>query len=104
MDLHKTTDKVKPKFNVGDWVVNKFGDLWHIDSFDGKYYQVSNGDKHCYFPIEKQNEMRLCSMIEEVKKMFAKLGDKEQVDVMVDFYNYIFSIQQDEFKKRIGVE
>ena len=43
-------------------------------------------------------------MVEELKKMFAKLGDKEQVDVMVDFYNYIYSIQQDEFKKRIGVE
>ena len=43
-------------------------------------------------------------MIKELKKMFVKLGDKEQVDVMVDFYNYIYSIQQDEFKKRIGVE
>ena len=36
--------------------------------------------------------------------MFAKLGYKEQVDVMVDFYNYLFSIQQDEFKQKIGVE
>lgn len=43
-------------------------------------------------------------MIEEMKKMFAKLGDKEQVDIMVDFYNYLFSIQQDEFKQKIGVE
>ena len=43
-------------------------------------------------------------MVEEVKKMFAKLGYKEQVDVMVDFYNYLFSIQQDEFKQKIGVE
>ena len=43
-------------------------------------------------------------MVEEVKKMFAQLGDKEQVDVMVDFNNYIYSIQQDEFKQRIGVE
>jgi hypothetical protein len=43
-------------------------------------------------------------MIEKLKKMFVQLGDKEQVDVMVDFYNYIYSIQQDEFKKRIRVE
>jgi hypothetical protein len=43
-------------------------------------------------------------MMGELKKMFAKLGYKEQVDVMVDFYNYIFSIQQDEFKQKIGVE
>ena len=43
-------------------------------------------------------------MVEEIEKMFAKLGYKEQVDVMVDFYNYLFSIQQDEFKQKIGVE
>lgn len=43
-------------------------------------------------------------MKEELKKMFVQLGDKEQVDIMVDFYNYIYSIQQDEFKQRIGVE
>ena len=51
----------------------------------------------------KQNKS-IRNMVEELKKMFAKLGDKEQVDVMVDFYNYIFSIQQDEFKQRIGIE
>lgn len=54
----KLTDKVEPKFKVGDWVVNKFGDVWHIDSFD-RNYQVSNGDKYCYFTIEKQNEMHI---------------------------------------------
>ena len=43
-------------------------------------------------------------MIEEVEKMFTQLGDKEQVDVMVDFYNYLYSIQQDEFKERVGLE
>jgi hypothetical protein len=53
---------VEPKFKVGDWVVNKFGDVWHIDSFDKKNYQVSNGDKYNYFPISKQNEMRLWSI------------------------------------------
>ena len=58
-----------------------------------------------YFCIEvKQLKQIDKIMIEELKKMFAKLGDKEQVDIMVDFYNYIFSIQQDEFKQRIGVE
>jgi hypothetical protein len=43
-------------------------------------------------------------MKEELGKMFAQLGDKEQVDVMVDFYNYLYSIQQDEFKERVGLE
>ena len=50
---------VEPKFKVGDWVVNKLGDLWHIDSFDKKYYQVSDGKgNYNYFPIAKQDEMR----------------------------------------------
>lgn len=62
------TNKIKPKFHEGEWVVNKFGDAWHIDSFDSKNYQVSNsnGDKYCYFPIEKQNEMHLWT-IQDVK-------------------------------------
>jgi len=55
----KHDDKVEPKFHEGEWVANRFGDVWHIDSFDSKNYQVSNGDRHCYFPIEKQDEMHL---------------------------------------------
>lgn len=51
---------VEPKFKVGDWVVNKFGDSWHIDSFDKKNYQVSDGKgNYNYFPISKQDEMHL---------------------------------------------
>lgn len=55
----KPVDKTPLKFKIGDWVVNKFGDVWHIDSFDSKNYQVSNGDKYCYFPIKKQDKMHL---------------------------------------------
>ena len=52
--------KVEPKFKVGDWVVNKLGDVWHIDSFDKKNYQVSDGKgNYNYFPISKQDEMHL---------------------------------------------
>lgn len=48
------------KFKVGDWVVNKFCDLWHIDSLDNKNYQVSDGKgNYNYFPISKQDEMHL---------------------------------------------
>ena len=54
------TDKIEPKFKVGDWVVNKFGDSWHIDSLDKKNYQVSDGKgNYNYFPISKQDEMHL---------------------------------------------
>ena len=53
-------DKIEPKFKVGDWAVNKFGDSWHIDSFDKKNYQVSDGKgNYNYFPISKQDEMHL---------------------------------------------
>lgn len=56
----ESTDKVKPKFKVGDWVVNKFGQIWHIDSFDKKNYQVSNNiGERSYFSISNQDEMRL---------------------------------------------
>ena len=55
-----TSDNIEPKFNVGDWVVNKFGDSWHIDSLDKKNYQVSNGKgNYNYFPILKHNEMHI---------------------------------------------
>lgn len=56
-------DKIKPKFKVGDWVVNKFGDSWYIDSLDKKNYQVSDGKgNYNYFPISKQDEMHLWTM------------------------------------------
>lgn len=56
-------DKIEPKFKVGDWVVNKFGDSWHIDSLDKKNYQVSDGKgNYNYFPISKQDEMHLWTM------------------------------------------
>lgn len=62
----KPANKVKPKFKVDDWVVNKFGNVWHIDSINKKNYQVSNGNEYNYFPISKQDEMHLWS-IEDAK-------------------------------------
>lgn len=64
MDKKQLNDiKIKPKFREGDWVVNKLGDSWHIDSFDKKNYQVSNGKgNYNYFPISKQDEMHLWSI------------------------------------------
>lgn len=51
---------VEPKFHEGDWVVNKFGDSWHIDSLDKKNYQVSDVKGNWnYFPISKQDEIHL---------------------------------------------
>lgn len=59
-ELKESDDKIEPKFKVGNWVVNKFGDSWHIDGFDKKNYQVSDGKgNYNYFPISKQDEMFL---------------------------------------------
>lgn len=56
------TDKT-PRFKIGDWIVNKFGDSWHIDSIDNKNYQVSDRKgNYNYFPISKQDEMHFWTM------------------------------------------
>ena len=74
-DEQKSTDKIESRFKVGDWVINKFGDSWHIDSLDKKNYQVSDGKgNYNYFPISKQDEMHLWTIQD------AKDGD------MLSFY------------------
>ena len=80
-----STDKIEPKFKVGDWVVNKFGDSWHIDSLDKKNYQVSNGKgNYNYFPILKHNEMHIWTIQD------AKDGDVIQLGkVIAIFKKYI---------------
>lgn len=65
-DEQKTDNKPEQKFAVNDWVVNKYGDIWHIDSLDKKNYQVSNKGRYNYFPIAKQDEMHLWT-IEDAK-------------------------------------
>ena len=79
-------DKFKPKFNVGDWVVNKFGDSWHIDSFDKKNYQVSDGKgNYNYFPILKQDEMHLWS-IEDAKEGDVLSYETDEGDLWIMLY------------------
>lgn len=81
----KPADKVEPMFKVGDWVVNKFGNVWHIDSLDKKNYRVSDGNKYNYFPIAKQNEMHLWTIAD------AKDGDVLAVEDVVFVYKRILS-------------
>ena len=73
---------VEPNFHEGDWVVNKFGDLWHIDSIDNKNYQVSNGKgNYNYFPILIQDKMHLWT-----------IQDAKNGDVLVNGSNiFIFN-------------
>ncbi len=55
--------KPEPKFKAGDWVVNKFGVSWHIDSLDKKNYQISDvKGNYTYFPISKQGEIHIWTM------------------------------------------
>ena len=71
----KSANKIEPRFKVGNWVVNKSDDPWHIDSFDNKNYQVSDRKgNYNYFPISKQDEMHLWTIQD------AKDGD------MLSFY------------------
>ena len=57
----------EPKFKVGDWVINKLGDSWHIVNLDKKNYKVCDGKgNYNYFPISKQDKMHLWT-IQDVK-------------------------------------
>ena len=66
-DSEKIVGKIVLKFKVGDWIVNKLGNVWHIDSFDNKNYKVTdiNGNHKC-FPISIQDRMHLWT-IQDVK-------------------------------------
>ena len=80
--MDKSLYKIETRFKVGDWVVNKFGDSWHIDSLDKKNYQVSDGKgNYNYFPISKQDEMHLWT-----------IQDVNDCDVLVNGSNiFIFN-------------
>lgn len=83
----KPADKVKPEFHEGDWVVNKLGDSWHIDSFDEENYQVSNGKgNYNWFPISKQDEMHLWT-IQDAKDGDVLAFDNDTVVIFKDRYN-----------------
>ena len=84
-DKKKLVDNVEPKFKVGDWVVNKLGDSWHIDSFDKKYYQVSDRKgNYNYFPITKQDEMRLWTIQDaEDGDVLTYVTDEEDLWIMI---------------------
>ena len=82
----------EPKFKVGDWVVNKFGDSFHIDSLDKKNYQVSNGKgNYNYFSISKQDEMHLWD-IQDAKDgdvlSLSWLEDKNLCEKIIIFKKY----------------
>lgn len=80
-------DKIEPKFNIGDWVVNKFGDSWHIDSLDKKNYQVSDGKgNYNYFPIPKQDEMHLWTIQDAKDGDVLEFGDHGRLVVGIVSY------------------
>ena len=85
--LEKQGEQEEPKFKVGDWVVNKFGDSWHIDSLDKKNYQVSDGKgNYNYFPISKQDEMHIWT-IQDAKDSDILAFSNDTIVIFKDLYN-----------------
>lgn len=84
----QTTDKVEPKFKVGDWIVLPLGIIARIDSLNSTDYQVTTTDgKICDFKISKQDNYRLWSITD------AKDGDliyvsTEEKGIQAIFHEY----------------
>jgi len=80
----KLDDEIESRFKVGDWIVNRLDDLWHIDSFDKKNYQISDGKgNYNYFSILKQDEMHLWTIKD------AKHGDVLAYDTVVLIFDHL---------------
>ena len=70
----RTTDKVEPKFKVGDWVVdNECGKLNQIDSVRDKGYDFANGDYMSYESAHK--ELRLWAIQDAEDGDVLEFGD-----------------------------
>ena len=71
---------IKPKFKVGDWIVDTIiGGVWHIDSINKDYYKVSDGrGNDTYCPIIRQDEIHLWS-IEDAKKGDVLVASDESI-------------------------
>lgn len=92
---NETVNKTEPKFKVGDWIVNRLGNIWHIDSFDAKNYQVTNTKgEHNYFPINIQDRMHLWTIAD------AKPGDvlaTEPIDAYPSPFVAIYKIRRPDY-------
>ena len=90
----KTVNKIEPKFHEGDWVVNKLGDSWHIDSFDKKNYQVSDGKgNYNYFPISKQDEMHLWTIADAKPGDVLAFKDDSYILLVKEVHNTIYGMR-----------
>lgn len=90
-------NNIEPKFKVGDWIVNRLGNIWHIDSFDTKNYQVTtNKGEHNYFPINIQDRMHIWTIAD------AKDGDILVGKIDGDDYILIFKQIKDGWIETYG--
>lgn len=100
---------VEPKFKVGDWVVNKFGDSWHIDSLDKKNYQVSDGKgNYNYFPISQQDKMHLWTIKDgrdgDVLSFYSEYKGNKMVQIgIIEKYVGKYGGCSNTFKVYVGV-
>ena len=83
----KPTD-VELRFKVGDWVVNKYGYVWHVDSFDKKYCQVSNvKGNDCYFKISDQDEFHLWTIDDAKDGDMLVCDDSNTIAIFKNIYD-----------------
>ena len=107
--MDKSLYKIETRFKVGDWVVNKFGDSWHIDSLDKKNYQVSDGKgNYNYFPILKQDEMHLWTIQDakdgDVLSFYSEYKGNEMVQIgIIEKYVGKYGGCSNTFKIYVGV-
>ena len=100
---------VEPKFKVGDWVVNKFGDSYHIDSLDKKNYQVSDGKgNYNYFPISQQDKMHLWTIKDgrdgDVLSFYSEYKGNKMVQIgIIEKYVGKYGGCSNTFKVYVGV-
>ena len=105
----KYADKIEPRFKVGDWVANKFGDSWHIDSLDKKNYQVSDGKgNYIYFLISEQDEMHFWTIQDakdgDVLSFYSEYKSNKMVQVgMIEKYVGKHGGCSNTFKMYVGV-
>lgn len=105
----KPADKIEPKFKVGDWVVNKFGNSYHIDSLDKKNYQVSDGKgNYNYFPISKQDKMHLWTIKDgrdgDVLSFYSEYKGNKMVQIgIIEKYVGKYGGCSNTFKVYVGV-
>jgi len=86
-DEQKPTDKVEPKFNVGDWIVYEgLGTYKVVEIHEGWYSVIDNNDRRWSVRFSTEN---LCHIwtIQEAKNGDVLAFDNDTIVIFKDLYN-----------------